>query len=305
MQRVAWTMLRLIVAAFAAAPLAAQVDHAAMGHGGVAVVAPLGISMDRQGSGTSWIPDAVPLPGVHVTGEGWMLMAHGAGFFQYVKQQGPRGGEQLALLNWFMLMATGNVAGGRLQARGMASLEGMTVPEGGYPLLLQAAMPREGSAGAGGGGHGGHLMALDTHLVQGTTLIDQQHQHKLLMELAVMYESALGPSLGMLLYVAPVGEPALGPVAFMHRPSGAEDPTAPIGHHWQDATHVVDGVVTAGVFGRRWKLEASAFNGGALSHDPLDFPDPRLGSWSGRLTINADSSLSFSAGYGKIGRAHV
>src|SRR5438270_5014221 len=41
-----------------------------------------------------------------------------------------------------------------------------------------------------------------------------------------------------------------GPVAFPHRPSAADDPLAPISHHWQDGTHITFGVVTAGVFTR-------------------------------------------------------
>ena len=34
---------------------------------------------------------------------------------------------------------------------------------------------------------------------------------------------------------------------FMHRPSAADDPFAPLGHHWQDATHEAFGVVTTGL----------------------------------------------------------
>ena len=36
------------------------------------------------------------------------------------------------------------------------------------------------------------------------------------------------------------GEAALGPVAFMHRASSAENPTAPLSHHIFDSTHIVD-----------------------------------------------------------------
>ena len=35
-----------------------------------------------------------------------------------------------------------------------------------------------------------------------------------------------------------MGEPALGPVPFMHRASAAENPTAPIAHHIFDSTHI-------------------------------------------------------------------
>ena len=55
------------------------------------------------------------------------------------------------------------------------------------------------------------------------------------------------PSTGFTLAGGPVGEPALGPVAFMHRASAADNPTAPLGHHTFDSTHVAFGVVTAAV----------------------------------------------------------
>src|SRR2546425_2506544 len=50
--------------------------------------------------------------------------------------------------------------------------------------------------------------------------------------------STLFPYTTLFRSLAPVGEPAVGPVAFPHRPSAADDPLAPISHHWQDATHI-------------------------------------------------------------------
>src|SRR3989441_4098553 len=70
------------------------------------------------------------------------------------------------------------------------------------------------------------------------------------MELAALYERAVARNLAVSLYAAPVGEPAVGPAAFPHRPSAANDPLAPISHHWQDGTHITFGVLTAGVFTR-------------------------------------------------------
>ena len=59
-----------------------------------------------------------------------------------------------------------------------------------------------------------------------------------------------------------VGEPALGPPAFMHRPSGRLLPIAPITHHWFDSTHTTQGVVTAGFAPTSTtRFEVSAFNG--------------------------------------------
>src|SRR5262245_20106305 len=238
---------------------------------------PLGISMERMGSGTTWIPDAVPLPSRHVMAGSWMLMLHGFVFAQYDDQGGPRGDDQFGSLNWAMLMASRELLGGRFQARTMLSLDPATVTTRGYPLLLQSG-----------------------ESYQGQPLVDRQHPHDFWMELAAMYERALSPSIGVSLYVAPAGEPALGPVAFMHRPSAMDNPAAPLGHHWQDATHISFGVVTAGVFGHHWKLEGSAFNGREPNEERWGFDPIRLDSYSGRLSAHLDSNWTVAVGYGYL-----
>src|SRR5207247_9386363 len=75
---------------------------------------PLGVSMERMGSGTTWIPDAVPLPARHVISGSWLLMLHGFGFLQYAKQGGPRGADQFGSFNWAMLMDSRALLGGPL-----------------------------------------------------------------------------------------------------------------------------------------------------------------------------------------------
>jgi hypothetical protein len=239
------------------------------------MIDPLGVSMERMGSGTTWIPDAVPLPARHVMAGSWLLMLHGFAFVQYDKQAAPRGDDQFGSLNWAMLMASRDLLGGRFQARTMLSLDPATVTNRGYPLLLQSG---------------------ETY--RGQPLVDRQHPHDFWMELAVMYERALSRTIGVTVYAAPSGEPALGPVAFMHRPSAMDNPVAPLGHHWQDATHISFGVLTAGVFGEHWKLEGSAFNGREPNEERWGFDRLRLDSYAGRFTLHMDSSWVFSAGYG-------
>jgi hypothetical protein len=104
------------------------------------------------------------------------------------------------------------------------------------------------------------------------------------------------------LYLAPVGEPALGPVAYPHRPSAMGDPLAPLGHHWQDATHISFGVITAGIFGRAWKLEGSVFNGREPDEirTNFDYAGRSLDSYSGRLTLNFSPYWSVSGSYGYL-----
>jgi len=236
---------------------------------------PLGIPMDRMGSGTTWIPDAVTLPSRRLLSGAWEFMLHAFVFGQYDKQSGPRGDSQSGSLNWAMFMASRDLAGGRFQARTMLSLDAATVTPSGYPLLLQTG---------------------ETYRAQ--PLHDRQHPHDFWMELGVLYERPVTSGLGVSLYAAPSGEPALGPVAFMHRPSAMDDPVAPLGHHWQDATHISFGVLTAGIFGRQWKLEGSAFNGREPNEKRWDFDAMRLDSYSGRFTVNPDSQWSLHVGYG-------
>ena len=238
---------------------------------------PLGISTERMGSGTTWIPDAVTLPSRHFEIGGWSAMLHGFVFGQYDWQDGPRGDTQWGSLNWAMLMASRPLAGGSFQLRTMLSLDPWTVTARGYPLLLQTG-----------------------EMYRGVPLLDRQHPHDFWMELGAIYERAVSSNVALTLYVAPSGEPALGPVAFMHRPSAMDDPVAPLGHHWQDATHISFGVITAGVFTRRWKLEGSYFNGREPDDERWNFDEITLDSYSGRLTVNPDSNWSFTAGYGRL-----
>lgn len=277
---VAGALLNIFVATVAVAQRTEPHHMGAMADSGMAtplVPSPLGISMDRMGSGTTWIPDAAPLPSRQFTAGRWEMMLHGFVFGEYDDQAGPRGDSQLGSLNWGMFMASHALGGGRFQARTMLSLDPWSVSPRGYPLLLQT-------------GESFH----------GDPLHDRQHPHDFWMEVGTLYERAVTKRLGVQLYVAPSGEPALGPVAFMHRPSAMDNPLAPIGHHWQDATHIAFGVVTAGLFTRTFKLEASAFNGREPDDARWDFDPIRLNSYSTRATFNPNAHWSLEAGYGYL-----
>ena len=236
---------------------------------------PLDVSMDRLGSGTTWIPDAVSLPARRFNAGAWNLMLHGFAFGQYNTQSGARGSSQFGSLNWGMLMATHELGGGRFQVRTMLSLDAAGVSSRGYPLLLQSG-----------------------ETFDGASIHDRQHPHDLWMELGAMYDREITKTLGITLYAAPSGEPALGPVAFMHRPSAMDIPTAPIGHHWQDATHISFGVLTAGLFTHEWRLEASVFNGREPDQQRWNFDPIRLDSYSARVSYNPTANWSLNAGYG-------
>lgn len=244
---------------------------------GSMMMTPLDVPMDRMGSGTTWVPDAAPISSVFTRAGGWDITAHGFAFAQYIAEGGRRGDKQFGSLNWAMLMASHALGGGMLQLRTMLSLDAVGVTRRGYPLLLQSGESFEGQP-----------------------LHDRQHPHDFWMELSALYLRPISKTTGIELYAAPSGEPALGPVAFMHRPSAMDNPVAPIGHHWQDATHISFGVATAGVFTHNWKIEGSIFNGREPDDKRWDFDFGRLDSYSARVTYNPNPQWSLTAGYGRL-----
>ena len=230
----------------------------------------------REASGTAWLPNESPMYGIHRPIGSWHAMGHGAAFAQYLYDGGDRGEDQFGSINWLMGMAYRNVAGGRLGFRGMLSFESWTVRGCGYPDLLATG-----------------------ERCDGEPIHDRQHQHDLFMELAAQYDRPLSGSVRWQVYGGPVGEPALGPVAYPHRTSAMPNLLAPIAHHWLDATHITFGVVTAGVYGDRWKAEASAFNGREPDEERTDFDLAPLDSLSGRVWFlpTPNLALQISAGH--------
>jgi hypothetical protein len=276
--------VRIAVLLSLAAPALArgQGQHEHMTAPAPSLAGPDGISMRRMSSGTAWLPDSGPLHGHHVMLGDWTVMVHYSAFFQYIREFGIRGGYQFGSVNWVMLAATRALGGaegrgGAVRLRVMASAEPWTVGATGYPELLQVVEP-----------------------YRGDLLTDRQHPHDLVSEAAAQYERNVASNLALSLYAGPVGEPALGPVAFMHRPSAEYDPIAPLGHHLQDFTHTSFGVVTVGAFTRSLKLEASAFNGAHPDEDRTGFDPVRLNSYGGRITVNPHPEWSVATWFGHL-----
>jgi len=230
----------------------------------------------RDGSGTGWLPASTPVAGHGARRGPWDLMLHYNAFVGLSVQDAPGSAAEAFSPNWVMGMARHESAG-TLTLRGMLSLEAPLLGREGYPLVLQTGE----TAG-------------------GLPLVDRQYPHDLFMELAMDYVRPLGKTIGVELYLAPVGEPALGPSAFPHRLSAATDPTAPLGHHWQDSGHIAFGVVTAGLFSERVKIEGSAFNGREPDERRTDFDFGALDSRAVRLTVNPSANWSLQGSYGYL-----
>jgi len=192
-------------------------------------------------------------------------------------QGGPRGVTRFESANWFMPMAFRKVGPGTLELRGMFSLEPFTFPPGGSPLLFQTG---------------------ETY--KGRPIIDAQHPHDLFMELSASYTVPVGERATWFAYFGYPGEPALGPVAFMHRASAAENPAAALSHHLQDSSHISFGVVTTGFTYRWFKLEGSVFNGREPDENRYNFDAHRWNSRSARLSIAPSRNWSMQISHGLL-----
>ncbi len=234
--------------------------------------------MSREASGTSWQPESTPHEGIHFMRGEWMGMMHGFANVIYDHQGSDRGDDKIFSTNMLMLMASRSFGPGTWGLRGMFSLEPATIGKKGYPLLFQTGETANG---------------IDP-------LIDIQHAHDLLMELATTYSLPISDISSVFAYFGLPGEPSLGPAAFMHRFSGVDNPEAPITHHWLDSTHITYGVATLGYILENWKLEGSIFTGREPDQSRWDFDSPKFDSYSMRLTYNFSRDWSAQLSYGWI-----
>ena len=234
-------------------------------------------SMHAIGSGTSLLPAISPGYMWHWMKDDWMVMAHGDAKVGFNHSGGPRGINKAESQNWFMLMAEPNAGKGRLMLRGMFSAEPWTTPSGGFPELFQTG---------------------ETY--KGRSIIDAQHTHDPFMELAAAYTLPLTENVSINLYGGAIAEPALGPGAFMHRPSPSENPSAPLGHHWMDSTHIAHGVFTAGVAAGRFKVESWIFRGAEPDENRKTIDFSKLHSYSGRLWFTPTREWTMQVSYGYL-----
>ena len=241
--------------------------------GGAASLIPMG----KMGSGTSWQPASSPAHMLHSRIGDWHLMYHGEAKIGVNSQGGPRGTTKLESQNWFMPMAFRRVGKGTLTLRGMFSLEPLTYSGAGSPQLLQTG-----------------------EVYKGKAIVDAQHPHDFLMELSAQYTVPLGEKGSWYAYVGYPGEPALGPPAFMHRPSASENPSAPLAHHFQDSTHISFGVLTTGFTYRWFKVEGSIFNGREPDDRRWGFEAGKWNSRSARFTVAPNENWAIQVSYGLL-----
>ena len=135
-------------------------------------------------------------------------------------------------------MAQRSLGPGQLTIRAMFSLEPATVTDRRYSLLFQQG-----------------------ETAYGAPIADGQHPHDFFMELAALYDLPVSEHNLLTFYVAPEGDPAIGPTAYPHSTSASENPVGTLGHHQEDSTHIANDVVTVGITHRIVRLEMSGFHG--------------------------------------------
>jgi hypothetical protein len=240
----------------------------------------LDLLMNRDGSGTSWLPDESPIYAYMIHGKKWMTMIHGSFFFRYNNQDlfksGNRGGKNFDAPNMIMAMTQRRVgSNGLFSINTMLSFDPFLVGNAGYPLLFQTG-----------------------ESYQGNKLVDKQHPHDFFAAINLAYTQRVAKDADLSLSFGYPSEPALGPPVFMHRPSAMHNPNAPLSHHFQDATHIAFGVTTLGFRYKNLKLEGSAFTGREPDEHRYDFDKLNFDSYSVRLSYNPSKEWSLQVSDG-------
>ena len=221
-----------------------------------------GMFLMRQASGTSMNPQSWPMPMLMKKLGSWHGMFMGSVFIVDTQQSGPRGRDKFYSPNWFMAAAEHRLGKGSFMVQLMFSLDPATITQRRYPELFQTG-----------------------EAAFGKPLVDAQHPHDLIMGLGFNYARPVSEHTTVQVYFAPVGDPALGPVAFPHRASAMELPQAALGHHWQDSTHIANEVVTVGITHKIVRLEASGFYGTEPNENRWNFDSGPINSWSTRFSV--------------------
>lgn len=239
------------------------------------------LPMSRNGSGTSWLPDNSPMYMYMAQKGKTNFMLHGNIFLRYTSTdftaKGSRGATKFDAPNWLMGMMNHQVGKkGLLNATVMLSFDRAVMGGQGYPLLFQSG-----------------------ETWQGKPLVDRQHPHDMFAAISIGYTYAINRNIDVYGYIGYPGEPTISAPAFMHRVSAMNNPDAPLGHHWQDATHITFGVGTVGFRYKQVKAEFSSFTGREPDEDRYNFDKPLFDSYAYRVSYNPTKAwaLQFSQAF--------
>jgi hypothetical protein len=208
-------------------------------------------------------------------GEGWTGEWDAVVFGTFNHQGGHRGETEFRSQNWLMGTASRRLGPGSLGVTGMLSVEPLTAPGLGFAEIFQVG-----------------------EAYQELQITDHQHPHDLFMQLSSSWTVPIGARMNATVAGAPVGEPALGPVAFMHRASSAENPLAPLAHHIFDSTHMASSVILGRVDRGMFSVEGSVFHGREPDEHHYDVEFGGLDSWSARVWFRPTPAWLIQASHG-------
>ncbi|HJW99716.1 MAG TPA: hypothetical protein VJ453_06130 [Terriglobales bacterium] len=256
-----------------------DMDRMDMSHGHMEMKANslVDLTLQHSTAGTDGEPNSTNSEMLMTSKGNWTFMFHGVAFLAGTQQTGPRGRDKLFAPNWVMPMAQRKLDNGTLTLRAMLSFEPGTVSQRRYPLLFQQG-----------------------ETAFGRPIVDGQHPHDFFMELAALYDYKVNEKTLLSFYFAPMGDPALGPIAYPHRASASENPIAVVGHHLEDSTHIADDVLTVGITHHGFRLEASGFHGREPDEFRWDLDSGKIDSWSTRLTMNPAQNWSMQYSIGQL-----
>ena len=234
----------------------------------------------RNISGTAFNPGPAPHHANLFTRGAWRAFLAGSAFATFSAETGPeQQRNEVFSTNWIAAGAQRNLGSrGLLLFRGRVSLEPMTIPEDGYPQMLQFIS-------AEGGG----------------PLLDVMRPQDLIGEVAADVAVRLTTASYLHLYVAPLGDPALGTVPFAQRSSSEEFAEAPFNYDVQELTHDSTSVVTAGFGSRFVTIEGSVFHDAVTTGRHTTIDDGDIDSHSARLVVTPIRNLALQISRGELG----
>ena len=217
------------------------------------------------------------------SGSAWTFMQDGVIFATYNRQGGVRGSSDFGSQNWWMGMGHRPIRRATLTLTGMLSLEPATTDPRGYAEIFQVGETYEN-----------------------VPLVDYQHPHDFLMQISAVVRVPLNRETALRFVFAPVGEAGIGPPAFMHRRSAAENPIAPLSHHTFDSSHVTMGVIGMGLDAGPFSVDGAVFHGREPDEQRWDLMDPGpLDSWSTRIRYRPTREWDVQASYGFLKQPEI
>ena len=210
----------------------------------------------------------------------WAFFHAFSAHVSYVSESGPEDQRnEVFSTNWFSGGVHGRLGDRTTVAlRGRLSLEPYTIKEEGYPQILQFVSPEGGDV-----------------------LIDHMRPHDLFGEAAAEIAFRMWATSFLHVYVAAVGDPALGAPPAELRASGIDFAEAPFAYDIQESFHNKTRVVTLGYASKVLNIEGSMFHDAISTGDHTEFDDGDFDSKSVRLTLMPTPNMSVQVSRGELG----